>query len=180
MSRPTNKKDLITAAKKEYEALMTLLSSVPKSDIIKPFTFSVEHEKQAHWNRDKNVRDVLAHLYEWHQLLLTWVETNTKGTLKPFLPTPYNWRTYGGLNVDFWEKHQKTSYDDIYLLLEKSHQSTMKLVDKYTDEALFNETYFPWTGSSPIGAYVAANTSSHYAWAIKKIKKHIKTLNIKK
>ena len=34
-------------------------------------------KKEAHWGRDKNVRDVLIHLYEWHQLLIKFVEHNT-------------------------------------------------------------------------------------------------------
>lgn len=57
--------------------------------------------KEAHWNRDKNVRDVLVHLYEWHQLLLNWVNANCKGEVKPFLPEPYNWKTYPTMNVEF-------------------------------------------------------------------------------
>jgi hypothetical protein len=27
---------------------------------------------------------------------------------KPFLPEPYDWKTYGDMNVKFWEKHQTT------------------------------------------------------------------------
>jgi hypothetical protein len=31
-----------------------------------------------------------------------------KGNHKPFLPEPYDWKTYGDMNVKFWEKHQTT------------------------------------------------------------------------
>jgi hypothetical protein len=46
--------------------------------------------KEAHWKRDKNLRDVLVHLYEWHQLLLNWFNSNQNGDTKTFLPEPYN------------------------------------------------------------------------------------------
>ncbi|MFD1898932.1 ClbS/DfsB family four-helix bundle protein [Enterococcus termitis] len=36
-------------------------------------------KRKAHWLRDQNLRDVLIHLYEWHQLLLSWVISNQNG-----------------------------------------------------------------------------------------------------
>ncbi len=54
--------------------------------------------KEAHWQRDRNIRDILVHLYEWHQLLLNWEENNKKGLAMPFIPAPYNWKTYGQMN----------------------------------------------------------------------------------
>lgn len=33
-----------------------------------------EKKKEAHWRRDRNLRDVLMHLNEWHLLLLEWVK----------------------------------------------------------------------------------------------------------
>jgi hypothetical protein len=36
---------------------------------------------------------------------------------------------------------------------------------------------FPWTGGATLGAYCVSATASHYDWAMKKIKAHIKTLN---
>ena len=34
---------------------------------------------------------------------LTWVHSNQKGHERPFLPEPYNWKTYGEMNVAFEE-----------------------------------------------------------------------------
>ena len=37
----------------------------------KEYDFSGDdRKKEAYWKRDKNLRGVLMHLYEWHQLLL--------------------------------------------------------------------------------------------------------------
>lgn len=78
MARPTTKKDLITAAEANYKEMNDLISSLTEKELSTPFTFD-DAKKEAHWKRDKNLRDVLIHLYEWHQLLLVWVSSNRAG-----------------------------------------------------------------------------------------------------
>ena len=51
----------------------------------------------------------------------------------------------------------------------------MRLIDTFSDEQLFTKNIFSWTGSTTIGSYCVSVTSSHYDWAIKCIKKAIKT-----
>ena len=74
MGRPTTKKDLLTAAAANYEKLNVLISGLTEKELETAFDFSEDaKKKEAHWKRDKNLRDILIHLYEWHQLLLDWV-----------------------------------------------------------------------------------------------------------
>jgi hypothetical protein len=134
------------------------------------------NKKEAHWARDNNLRDVLIHLYEWHQLLLNWVKANQNGEEKPFLPAPYNWKTYGDMNVEFWKKHQHTAYGKSKEMINESHLETMALIDIFSDDELFSKGSFPWTGGSTLGSYCVSATASHYDWAMKKIKRHIKTV----
>ena len=102
MSRPTSKTDLTAAAAENYQKLNTLIAGLTEKELAVEFDFSAdEKKKEAHWKRDQNLRDVLIHLYEWHQLLLNWVQANRNGEEKPFLPRPYNWKTYGEMNVYF-------------------------------------------------------------------------------
>jgi len=64
MLRPTTKADLIQAANEQFAKLWSLIdemSDKEKSADIVPN------------ERDRNVRDVLVHLYEWHCLLLNWI-----------------------------------------------------------------------------------------------------------
>ena len=104
MPRPRTKEELVLASKENYEKLNHFISKLSEEELQTTSDFSKDQKKkEAHWKRDKNLRDVLIHLYEWHQLLLTWVDTNQKGLERPFLPEPYNWKTYGELNVAFWK-----------------------------------------------------------------------------
>ena len=178
MVRPQTKENLMIAAKENFEKLNTLILKMSDKELTTPFDFSKdEKKKEAHWKRDKNLRDVLIHLYEWHQLILNWVESNQKGEEKPFLPEPYNWRTYGDMNVEFWKKHQNISLEDATRNLEKSHKDVLELAEKFTNEELFSRKIYKWVGGSTLGSYFVSTTSSHYDWAMKKLKAHQKNCN---
>lgn len=165
MARPTTKNDLQLAAKKNYAALQQLLDQMTADEQNATFQFE---------DRDKNLRDVLIHLYEWHRLLLKWVAANQQGDPQPFLPAPYNWRTYGEMNVAFWQAHQQTSLAEAKELVEKSHQQVMTLMESLSNEELFEKNAFDWTGNSTLGSYFVSSTASHYDWAMKKIKKNLR------
>ena len=178
MARPQTKENLMIAAKENFEKLNILISKMSDKELTTPFDFSKdEKKKEAHWKRDKNLRDVLIHLYEWHQLILNWVESNQKGEEKPFIPQPYNWRTYGDMNVEFWKKHQNTSLEDATRALQKSHKKVLKLAENFTNEELFSKKVYKWVGGSTLGSYFVSATSSHYDWAMKKLKAHQKNCN---
>lgn len=140
-----------------------------------PFDFSADkNKKEAHWKRDKNLRDILIHLHEWHQLVLNWVHANQNGENRPFIPASYTWKTYGAMNVEFWKKHQQTSLEEARALFEKSHSQVLALAQTFTNEELFSKRAFSWTGGSTLGSYFVSSTSSHYDLAIKKLKAHQK------
>lgn len=175
MARATTKEELVSAATEQFEKLWKLIDSMTEEEQRAVLEFGdMTKKKEAHWKRDKTLRDVLVHLYEWHKLLLIWIESNQNGIKKPFLPEPYNWKSYGQMNVAFWEKHQSTSYEEAKKLLLDSHKKVMNLIETFTNEELFLKKHFDWTGTSSLGAYCISVTSSHYDWAVKKIKAHIK------
>lgn len=176
MPRLTTKKDLIKLANLQWEKMWELIDSMPIEQRKSSFNFPDDPKlKEAHWKRDNNLRDILIHLYEWHRLLLDWVSANKNGNNMPFLPKPYTWKTYGDMNVEFFIKHQSTPYEDAVSILNNSHFAVMKLIESLSEEELFEKKYYSWTGTSNIGSYCISVTSSHYDWAIKKIKLHIKT-----
>jgi len=178
MPRAATKSDLIESANEQMNKFWQLIDSMPTEMQNAMFNFDedfLQKQKEAHWTRDKNLRDVLIHLYEWHQLLLNWVAANQVGDSKPFIPEPYNFKTYGQMNIALWEKHQATSYKQSKTMLEESHAAVIALIEKFTNDELFAKKHFAWTGTTTLGSYCVSATTSHYDWAIKKIKKHIKT-----
>jgi len=69
MPRPTTKIDLINTGNEQFNKMCTLINSLTYEERQGTFEFD---GKEAHWKRDKNIRDILIHLYEWHQLLLNF------------------------------------------------------------------------------------------------------------
>jgi len=178
MPRPTTKPDLIKTANEQFEKLWSLIDSMTDEEQNAPFDFGDGFDKkEAHWARDKNMRDVLIHLHEWHRLLLNWVKSNQNGEAKPFIPAPYNWKTYGVMNVEMiWEKHQNTPYEKSREMLKESHAEVIKLIESFTNDELFAKQSFSWVGGSTLGSYCVSVTASHYDWAMKKIKARIKAI----
>ena len=59
MGRPTTKTDLLTAAANNYEKLNILVSGLTEKELSTSFDFSSDDKKkEAHWKRDKNLRDI--------------------------------------------------------------------------------------------------------------------------
>lgn len=179
MARPKNKNELIELANINYKKLFDTIEGLSKEEFDICFDFTANPNlKEKHWKRDKNIRDILIHLYEWHNLLLNWISNNIKEKDYPFLPSPYNWKNYHELNIEFFKIHQKTSYEKSVELLEDSHKSVIDKIKSFTNEELFTKKYYNWTGSTSLASYCISSTSSHYDWAIKKIKKHKKIVDL--
>lgn len=156
-----------------------LISELTEKELSTLFDFTADaKKKEAHWHRDKNLRDVLIHLYEWHQLLLNWVQSNQSGENKPFIPLPYNWKTYDLMNVEFWQKHQSRPLEEAREMLKKSHEQVMNLAETFSSNDLFSKGVYKWVGGSTLGSYFVSATASHYDWAIKKLKAHKKSCAI--
>lgn len=170
MARPTTKVQLLEVAEENFNKLFKLIDTIPLEEQDDIFSFE---------DRDRNLRDVLIHLYEWHQLLINWINSNRAGESKTFLPSPYNWKTYPQMNIEFWEKHQTTPLNKAIILLKESHKEVIKLIELFSNEELYTNKFFNWTGTTSLGSYCVSATSSHYDWAIKKIKKHIKSKTTK-
>jgi hypothetical protein len=151
MARPTTKADLMEAAENNYAELKKFMESMTEQELSTPFDFSKdEKKKEAHWQRDKDLKDILVHLYEWHQLTLDWVPSNQRGEAKPFLPKPYTWKTYGQINMFFWKKHQNTTLEEAKEMLERSHREIMQLAERFSNEELFAKGVFDWVGNSDL------------------------------
>lgn len=178
MPRPRNKLDMLLAAQEGYDKLFAFINEMTDKEMNTPFDFSDDPQKsEAHWQRDKNLRDVLIHLYEWQRLLLRFVEknyTSMGGIVFPFLPEPYNWKTYGDMNRALWQQHQQTTLDEATSMLADSHRKVLALAESFSNEQLFTKKFYRWTGTSDLGSYFVSTLSSHYDWALKKLKAHRK------
>lgn len=165
MPRPQSKNELIELSQKNYKTLMELVNSYPDEMVEKEFPKGT---------LNRNIRDVLSHLHHWHLLMADWYDVGMKGE-KPFMPAAgYTWKTLPELNKKVWQEYQNMDLETAKKLLAESYKKSQALISKHTDEELFEKKRYKWTGSTSLGAYLISNTSSHYGWAIKLIKKSMK------
>ncbi|EPT8930275.1 ClbS/DfsB family four-helix bundle protein [Listeria innocua] len=170
MARPKNKEELLQQSAESYQKLLDLIDSIPKEKQQLAFPFE---------DRDKNIRDVVVHLHEWHNMALDWYQVGMRGD-KPFMPAEgYTWRTTPELNLVIWQKYQETDLETAMELLNKTHHVEMEIIAEHSNEELFTKKYYKWTNTTSLGAIFISSTTSHYEWAMKKIRKFKKAAGIK-
>jgi len=86
----------------------------------------------------------------------------------------YTWKTLPDLNKKIWKDTQHLDLISAKKLLDKSFKKVQAVITNHSDNELFEKKRYKWTGSTSLGAYLIHNTSSHYHWAIKIIKKGLK------
>ena len=165
MARPTTKQDLEFLAKENYQKLLSLIETL--------------HERQREetfpeGTMNRNIRDVIGHLYHWHLLFLSWYEVGMRGE-KPKIPKEgYTFADTPKLNQEIWAECQKISLAEVFSKFEVTHNKVFQIIEKHTDQELFTKKKYHWTGSTSLGSYLISSTSSHYDWALKLIRKSIK------
>ncbi|ATP42455.1 hypothetical protein CSE16_13680 [Solibacillus sp. R5-41] len=155
-----NSKELfLIAIQESFDQLFTIIESVPT----RKRKLSVDIT-----DRDKNFRDILMHLYEWHAMLERWYNEGMNGDT-PAMPAPgYKWRTLGKLNDQIWTNYQDESLTNAIKKVTLSHRRVVQLIESHTYEEIIMKKQYKWSKTSNLYSYFAANTVDHYKWAIKK------------
>lgn len=162
MPRPKSKEELLALSEQNYQKLMDFVGTLSPEEQAQEFRLGT---------MNRNIRDVLAHLHHWHLMMMDWYEVGMRGE-KPDMPAKgYTWKTLPDLNLLIWEKYQSTSLASAKTLLDKSHKQVQAIIQKHSDEELFTKKQYSWTGSTSLGQYLISNTSSHYDWGLKLVKR---------
>lgn len=162
MARPKSKNELLHLSQQNFEKLWGFIEGLSPE---------AQNEEFPEGTMNRNIRDVLAHLYHWHLMFLDWYKIGMSGQ-KPAMPAPgYTWKDMPALNRWIWEKYQDFSLSEAKDLFQESAGKLRAIIESHSNEALFEKKRYAWTGSTSLGAYIISATSSHYDWAWKLIKK---------
>jgi len=160
MPEPTTKDALIAEIRTERTALEEFLMALTPQQMIQPGAI-------AEWS----VKDVLAHLAEWEQLLLVWYQAGLRGEVLP-LPAPgYNWGKMDELNQKIYEKYRDASLEVVLDYFHKSYLQVLEAVQAMAEDELFTPGRYIWTKKNALAAYVIPCTSEHYDWARQEMRK---------
>lgn len=162
MARPTNKTELLDLSRKNFELLMGFIES---------FSVKEQNSEFPKGTMNRNIRDILMHLHHWHLMMIDWYNIGMQGE-KPEMPAKgYTWKSTPELNKWIWEIYNNISLEDAKKDFKSSYKKVRQLIEKHSDEELFEKKRYKWTGTTSLGAYLISATSSHYDWAYKLIKK---------
>ena len=162
MARPKTKIELLDLSRQNFDKLFDFILVIDKDEQNRDFPPGT---------MNRNIRDILMHLHHWHLMFLDWYKTGMSDQ-KPEMPAKgFTWKTTPELNKWIWEKYRQTSLVRAKESLKSSFKQVRKIIESHTDEELFEKRRYNWTGSSSLSTYIRANTSSHYNWAYKLIKK---------
>lgn len=163
MPRPTSKDQLLAEMIREHAALDHILAALTSDQLTEPGIVGP-------WS----IKDVLAHLTAWEQLLLGWYAAGKRGEAPHTPAEGFTWRQIPALNQQIYEHHHGRPLDAILSEYHASYQQIREAVSTMSSAELFTPRVFPWTNTTTLGSYVTSATSSHYAWARKEIQKGLK------
>jgi hypothetical protein len=163
MAQPITKTQLLQEGQQEKEKLFKYLG-----------TLSGQQKIQSGTVGEWSAKDVLAHLIEWHQLVLGWLAATQRGETPPIPAEGYNWQQLPALNQMFYERNRDTPLTVIEQRFEETYQAIRDCITALEDSQLFTPGLHPWMNKNTLTAYFNSCTTSHYRWALKEIRKGIK------
>ena len=157
--RAKSKHELLESIQHSYQVLIKKYSGLSPEQMVWPGSMGA-------WS----VKDILAHLVDWEQRFIHWYQAGVRGET-PETPAPgYTWRELPRLNQLGYDIHKDDSLEDVLEQSQTSYREIYHLVQGMAEEEIFEAGYYAWTGTSPLLHWIAANTSSHYAWARRNIR----------
>jgi len=167
MRRFKTKEQLILASENTFSTLMGLIEDQSTENQNRLFLFEF---------RDKNYRDVLAHLHEWHMMLFGYLDLSINQKKEPEVPKKgYTWKEIDQLNLEIWKAYQTCPLEKVKSMIVESHVGILNLILGLSDEQLFERNYFKWT-STTLADFIDHCAAHHYQWAIDLVKKQISLL----
>lgn len=153
-----SKKAFVKDIQFEYARLQELLSDLDDERMTQPGVCG-----HGRWS----VKDMLAHLHEWHTMALLWYEVGLTGK-RDAIPAA---KDCPSLNERIYEKHKDRPLRQVVSAFRDSHRRMMALIDSLSEKQLLAPGYFSWTNEYPLTTYLGPNTCSHYRWAIRHIRR---------
>jgi len=164
MPRPTTKKRLLETIEVEQKALEQFLAGLSPAQMTQPGAIG-------EWS----IKDVWAHLLEWHHMVLRWHSAGLQGKVPVTPSEEFNWAQWPQLNQQIYEKHRDRSLADVQKEFKSTYKKMVSTIQGLSEEDLFTRGRYAWTKNNTLGAYFVSSTSSHCHWARITMKKGLKT-----
>jgi hypothetical protein len=151
MDAPTSKAALIAEITQERANLEAVLTHVSEAQMVEPAVING-------WT----IKDLLAHIVTWEQLLDSWLWAAITGGI-PAEPVPPDDEAVNRLNAASYQANKDRLLADILADFHRSYQEVRQRVESFvTDQNLLDPLPADWSRGSPVWITIAANTYLHY------------------
>lgn len=163
MAHFESKAALMQSIQLEREKLKKLLAPLTESQMT-----------QARVCGEWSIQDILAHLMEWEEMVISWYQAGLRGEI-PKIPSPdFKWNETPLLNQRIYEKHRHRAFPEVHAEFNATDETMNKMVEAMSEEELLKAGNYAWTGKLPLASYVNSATAAHYRWASGLIRKCVK------
>lgn len=151
MSEEMTKSKALELIRNEWQSLEETLARLSKGQMTQP---GVEG--------DWSVKDILAHITDWEERMVRWIEEALCGQ-EPEMPAPgLTWDDLDLLNEQTYQANRGRELADVLTGFRRSYQQSLKAVEGLADEVLTDPQRFEWWDGDPMWRLVAVNTWEHY------------------
>ena len=151
MDEPASKAEILGVIRPERDALTALLGGL-----------NVEQLPQPGVESDWSVKDILAHISDWEQRMVDWIEASLRGEV-PEQPAPgMTWDDLDRLNERTYLLNKERALDDVLATFESSYRRSLTAVEALSEKEFIDPKAFAWRKGDPPWHMVAANTWWHY------------------
>ena len=109
-----------------------------------------------------NVKDLLAHIVDWEQRMIQWIDESLTGIVPQRPAQDMTWDDLDRLNEQTYLANKDRALDEVMSASKESYSRSLDLIQNLTDEDLFDGARFAWREGDPLWHMVAANTWWHY------------------
>ena len=162
------------ASKENYEKLNCFISQLSEDELQTPFDFQETQRKKKLTGKGIKIYGMFWFIfmngisYFWLGYIL--IKKVTKGLFYLNLIIGKLMEKW----ISLFGRSTRTSLEEATRLLEQSHREVLELIEVFSNDELFTKGIYKWTGGTSLGSYFVSSTSSHYDWALKKLKAHRK------
>lgn len=151
MAIPQNKSDLLAAMDQAQQKLSRALADIALSRVEEKTLPG--HAK----NTLMSIRDLMAYLTGWSELILKWIATEQAGR-QPDLPeTGFKWNQLGLLAQKFYQDYATLTYPELLQRWTDVQQQVLELVNRCSNHQLYGTV---WYRSYTLGRMIQLNTAA--------------------
>jgi hypothetical protein len=146
----TTKAQLITVTEEAYRNLEREVAGLTEDEMREP-----------HAPDGWSIKDVLVHISGWERMFTGWMDAILRGQ-RPDRPEDIDEAWLNATNARLYEESRDRSPEEVRIEAAEWHAAIIALIERMSEDELFDPQRFPYTGGDPVAPWVRGNADEHY------------------